>query len=225
MSGVQCALSSLHEKTSAIADDLIAYADGEPVDAKLRTALDDLIIDYAEGLLDPRAVLDLEACMRRSLNVARLVADMTAEFRLQVRFSMYYDDLLDPESSAELQRLIESDPEAARLARDMRIGGDLCRVMVQPIPNEMPLPAGDPLVTMQAMLAEGKLPYLGFADVIDWAEGRPADEHKKATFERLISDYIAERLDEHEAKGLEAAMRLSKSMAWLVADHEERQRP
>ncbi len=222
MSRLRFARSSLGEKTSAIADDLIAYANGEPFDAELRMVLDDLIVDYAEGVLGPEAVLDLEACMRRSPNVARLVADMTAEFRLQVRFSMYYDDLLDPESGAELQRLIESDSDAARLARDMRIGGDLCRVMVQPIPYEMPLQAYNPLETMQGMLADGKLPYPGFADVIGWAEGKPADGRTEATFERLISDHIAGRLDEHGAKGLEAAMRLSRSTAWHVADHAER---
>ncbi len=222
MSRLRFARSSPGEKTSTIADDLIAYANGEPVDAKLGTTLDDLIVDYAEGVLGPEAVLDLEACMRRSPNVARLVTDMTAEFRLQVQFSMYYDDLLDPESGAELQRLIECDPDAARLARDMRIGGDLCRMMVQPIPCEMPVSAGGPLETMQAMLADGKLPYLGFADVIGWAEGEPVDERTEAAFERLISDYITGRLDEHGAKGLEAAMRLSKGTAWLVADHAER---
>jgi hypothetical protein len=161
--------------------------------------------------------------MRRSPNVARLVADITSEFRLQVRFSMYYDDLLDPESSAELQRLIEIDPDATRLARDVRIGGDLCRVIVQPIPCERPVSAGDPLETMQAMLADGKLPYLGFADVIDWAEGKPVDARENGAFERWISDYNVGRLGEHATKGIEAAMRLSKSTAWLFADHAERQ--
>ena len=70
--------------------------------------------------------------MRRLPNVARLVADETAEFQLQVRFSAFYDGELDPESMAEVQWLIDNDPEAARLARDMRIGGDLWQVMLQP---------------------------------------------------------------------------------------------
>ena len=222
MSRLQLAQSSLRDKTSAILDDLIAYADGGAVDAKLRTALDDLIIDYADGLLDPRAVLDIEACMRHSPSVTRLVADKTAEFRLQVRFSMYYDGLLDHESGAELQRLIESDPDAARLARDMRIGGDLCRLMAQPIPFEMPTLAGCP-PEARAILADGNVPILGFAELIDWANGMPVDIQAKAAFECLISAYVAGCLDEHGAKGLEAAMRMSKSTAWLVADHAERQ--
>jgi hypothetical protein len=224
MSRLQLAQSSLRDKTSAILDDLMAYAEGEPVDAKLRTALDDLIIDYAEGLLDPHAVLDIEACMRHSPSVARLVADKTAEFRLQVRFSMYYDGLLDPESGAELQRLIESDPDAARLARDMQIGGDLFRLMAQPIPYEMPALAGFP-PEARAMLADENLPILGFAELIDWANGMPVDTRAKAAFACLISAYVAGCLDERGAKGLEAAMRLSKSTAWLVADHEQEQRP
>jgi hypothetical protein len=137
---------------------------------------------------------------------------------------MYYDGLLDHESGAALQRLIESDPDAARMSRDMRIGGDLCRLMAQPIPDEMPALAGGPLEA-RAMLADGNVPILGFAELIDWANGISVDTRAKAAFECLISAYVAGCLDGHAAKGLEAAMRLSKSTAWLVADHEQEQRP
>jgi hypothetical protein len=67
------------------------------------------------------------------------------------------------------------------------------------------------------------LPILGFAELIDWANGMPVDTRAKAAFECLISAYVAGCLDKHAAKGLEAAMRLSKWTAWLIADHAERQ--
>ena len=67
-------------------------------------------------------------------------------------------------------------------------------------------------------MAQGRV-----TDVIDWAERKSVDARKNTAFERLISDYIAGRLDEHGAKGLEAAKRLSKSTAWILADHAERQ--
>lgn len=225
MSARLLARSSLQDKTFATADALIAYADGEPLDAKQRMALDDLIVDYAEGVLGPETVSDLEACMRRSSNLARLMADKTAEFHLQVRCSMFHDGLLDPESSAELQRLIESDPDTARVSRDMRIGGDLCRLMVQPIQGDLPAPAGDSPKAPRAIPADENFPFLGFAELIDWANGSPVDPRAEAAFERLISDHVAGCLDGHAARGLEAAMRLSKNVARLVADHAERLRP
>lgn len=206
-------------RKNAIADDLIAYADGHPVDAEVRTALDDLIVDYADGVLDRRNVLDLEACMRRLPNVARLVADKTAEFRLQVRFSAFYDGELDPENRAEVQWLIENDPEATRLARDMRIGGDLWRVMLQPVLYAMPIPAGgNPLETLWVMLTDKSVPPLVFADLMDRADGKTIDGRAGAALERLISAYVADRLDPHSVKGLEAAMRLSVNLARVVAD-------
>ena len=206
-------------ETNAIADDLIAYAKGHPVDAEVRAALDDMIVDYADAVLDRRTVLDLEACMRRSPNVARLVADKMVEFRVQGRFSAFYDGEFDPESRAEVQRLIENDPEAARLARDMRIGGDLWRVMLQPVLYEMPIPAGGaPLETLSAMLAGKSVLSLVFADLIVCADGRTVDGRASAALERLISAHIADRLDPQSVKGLEAAMRLSVNLARLVAD-------
>lgn len=206
-------------QTIAIADDLIAYADAHPVDAEVRTVLDDMIVDYADDVLDRQTVLGLEACMRRSPNVARLVADKTAEFQLQVRFSAFYDGELDPESSAEVQRLIENDPEAARLARDMRIGGDLWQVMLQPVPHEIPIPAGGtPLETLGGMLADKSVLSLVFTDLIDCAEGKTIDGRASAALDDLISAYVAHRLDPHSMKGLEAAMRLSENLARLVAD-------
>ena len=206
-------------QTNAIADDLIAYADAHLVDAEVRTVLDDMIVDYADDVLDRRTVLDLEACMRCSPNVARLVADKTAEFQLQVRFSAFYDGELDPECRAEMQRLIENDPEAARLARDMRIGGDLWQVMLQPVPYEIPIPAGGtPLETLGGMLAGKSVLSLVFADLIGCADGKTIDGRASAALEHLISAYVADRLDPHSARGLEAAMRLSVNLASLVAD-------
>jgi hypothetical protein len=69
------------------------------------------------------------------------------------------------------------------------------------------------------------LPILGFAELIDWANGMPVDTRARAAFECLISAYVAGYLDQHGAKGLESAMRMSKGTAWLVADHEQGQRP
>lgn len=57
------------------------YATGMAVDEETRLVLDRVIADYTDGTLDRPNVKGLEAAMRLSPCVARLVADRTEELR------------------------------------------------------------------------------------------------------------------------------------------------
>lgn len=211
--------ASLMAANSALIKQLMAYADGRSADGDTRARIEAVIIDYIDGLLDLSLARDLERAMRLSPVVARLVADKAEEIDLRNRLSMYFDGELDEAAGTEIERLIDRDPHVAALAADMRRGGDLLQVALQPIPGQV---INQPDVaslrrTLESPTGEGD-PIVRFSALILYATGVSFDEKNLALLEKAIDDYVDGALDRRAVRGLEAAMRLSPSLARLIAD-------
>ncbi len=201
------------------AEDLIAYADGRPVDRKTRTVLDKMILDYVDGELGGDVACSIEALMRIFPNVARLVADKTEETHLQNRLSMYFDGAFDSEASADIRRLINDDPEVAKLARQFRQGGDYLRVVLQPIPGQHV--SRNDVEAIKAELtgaSSGAASIARFDTLIAYAMGTVIDKETQDLLDDMIVRYIGGTLDRVSTLGLEASMRLAPCVARLVAD-------
>lgn len=202
-----------------LTEDLMAYADGRPVDEKPRAALDDLILDYIDDGLDSEVAHDIEALMRAFPNVARLVAGRSEETHLQNQLSLFFDGELDPKASTDIRRLIEDDSCVAELARQIRQGGDYLRVVLQPIPGQHLNPI-DVKVTRDELLgaSDEAVPIVRFNTLIAYATGMAIDKKARVLLDGMIIRYIDGTLDRLSTFGLEASMRLSSSVAKLVAD-------
>lgn len=209
---------------SSLTDDLVAYADGRPLDGRSQAALDDMILDYIDGELDGKVAYDLETSMRLFPNVARLVADKTEEAHLQNRLSMYFDGELDPKAGADTQRLIEGDPGAAKLARQIRQGGDYLRVVLQPIPGQH-LTLNDPTAIKAELIgASDVAPSIArFSILINYVTGLTLDQESQDLLDHMIIRYLDGTLDRFSTFGLEASMRLVPSVARFVADKSNEQ--
>ena len=198
---------------------LMAFADGHSVNDDARALVEAMIVDYVDGLLDPSSARDLERAMRHSSVVARLVADKAEEIDLQNRLSLYYDDELDEVARAEVERLIGRDPHIAELAADMRRGGDLLQVALQPVPGQASIqPDVETLRRAFESPSDEADPIVRFSALILYATGASVDEKTQALLEKTIADYVDGALDHWTMQGLEASMRLSPSVARLVAD-------
>lgn len=203
----------------ALTRQLMAIADGHSVNDDTRVLVEAMIVDYVDGLLDPSSARDLERAMRHSSAVARLVADKAEEIDLQNRLSLYYDDELDEAALAEIERLIGRDPHVAELAADMRRGGDLLQVALQPVPGQASIrPDVETLRRAFESPSDEADPIVRYSALILYASGASVDEKTKALLERTIAAYVDAALDHREMRGLEAAMRLSPSVARLIAD-------
>ena len=207
------------EVTSKSAEALIAYAEGGPFDKKNRTILDEMIIDYTDGVLDREAARDLEASMRHFPAVARLVADKAEGIDLQNRLSMFYDGELDAAGSAEIERLIDREPKVAKLAADIRRGGDILQVALQPIPGQTSSrPEIEAIRRAFRDSSDDVDPVARFSILIAYAAGIPIEEESQAILENMIAGYAGGTLDRKAVRGLEASIRLSSSVAMLIAD-------
>lgn len=207
-----------------LTEDLIAYADGRPVDRKTRTVLDEMILDYVDGKLGGDVTFSIEALMRIFPSVARLVADKIEETHLQNRLSMFFDGELDSEASADMRRMIECDPKVAKLARQIRQGGDYLRVVLQPIPGQQ---AGtNDVEAIKAELtgaSSGAASIARFDTLIAYAMGTVIDKETQNLLDDMIVRYLDGTLDRVSTLGLEASMRLVPCVARLVADKADEQ--
>lgn len=203
----------------ALIKPLMAYANGRSVDGDTRALVEAMIIDYVDGLLDPSLARDLEKAMRLSTTVARLVADKAEETDLRNRLSMYYDGELNEAAVAEIERLIDRDSHVAELAADMRRGGDLLQVALQPIPGQVANQSDVATIrrAFESPFDEGD-PIIRFSALILYAAGASVDEKTQALLDKSIADYVDGLLDRRAEQGLEAAMRLSPSVARLIED-------
>ncbi len=205
--------------TSFLTEDLMAYTDIRPTDKKTRAALDDMILVYIDGELDSEVAHDVEALMRAFPDVARFVTERSEERHLQNQLSMFFDGELDPEASASIRRLIENDPYVTELARQIRQGGDYLRVVLQPIPGQHVDPI-DVKVTRDELLgaSDEAVPIVRFNTLIAYATGMAIDKKIGVLLDDMIIRYIDGTLDRLPTFGLEASMRLSSSVANLIAD-------
>lgn len=204
---------------STLTEGLIAYAEGRQVDMETGAVLDEMILDYFDSALEIKVARDVEALMRVSPNVARLVADKTEETQLQNRLSMFFDGELDSEASADIQRMIDGDPEVAKLARQIRQGGDYLRVVLQPIPGQHV--SRNDVAAIKAEFAgasDDAASIARFSTLVDYAMGMAIDKKTRSLLDEMILRYLGGTLDRVSMLGLEASMRLVPSVARLVAD-------
>lgn len=204
---------------SPLTEDLIAYANGRPLEKKTRTALDEMILDSVDGELGGDIACSIEALMRVFPSVARMVADKTEETHLQNRLSMYFDGELGPEASADIQRMIEGDPNVAKLAHQIRQGGDYLRLVLQPIPGQHVSPHDVAATKAELTGASNDAASIArFSILVAYAAGRVIDNATPSFLDEMIFRYIGGTLDRVSTLGLEASMRLVPSVARLVAD-------
>ena len=207
-----------------LTEDLIAYADGRPLGKKTRTVLDEMILDYVDGELESDVTCNIEALMRIFPNVARLVADKIEETHLQNRLSMYFDCELDPEASANMWRMIEGDPDVAKLARRIRQGGDYLRLVLQPIPGQHVSPHNVEAIKGELNGASNDAaPIARFDTLVAYAMGTVIDKETQDLLDDMIVRYLNGTLDRVSTHGLEASMRLAPCVARLVADKADEQ--
>ena len=207
-----------------LTEDPIAYADGRPVDRKTRTVLDEMILDYVDGELGGDVACSIEVLMRIFPNVARLVADKTEETHFQNHLSMYFDGELDPEASADIRRMIDDDPEVAKLARQIRQGGDYLRLVLQPIPGQHVSPHDVAAIKAEVTgTSHDTASITRFSSFVTYALDTVIDKETQDLLDDMIIRYIGDTLDRVSTLGLEASMRLAPSVARLVADKADEQ--
>jgi len=196
---------------------LIDYADGKRTDKKTKVVLDNMVLDYIDGELDSEVACDVETLMQLFASVAQLVADMTEEALLESRISMFLDGELDAEDSVEVRRLIRNDPKVAKLASRFREAMDFYHVVMQSILDQ-PVSLEDVKLNKSYPLG----PALDtFRTLHAYALGMTIDVRTQAALDRVLTQYIDGGLDSAIARALEASMRLSKSVARLVAETAE----
>lgn len=98
--------------TSAMADDLIPYAEGKTLDPDTEHVLDRWLFDYADR--------DLEALMRHNKGIAMLVAEKAEEKRLHKRICDFVHDWLYGDEGAEIKNVVESNARLADLVDKLR---------------------------------------------------------------------------------------------------------
>ena len=209
---------------STLTKDLIAYADGRPLEKKIRAALDEMILDYIDGELRGDIACSIEALMRVFPSVARMVADKTEETHLQTLLSMYFDGELDPNASADIRRMIDDDPNVAKLARQIRQGGDYLRLVLQPIPGQHVSPHDVAAIKAELTGSSNDAASIPrFSSLVAYAVGTVIDKETQDLLDDMIVGYLGGTLDRVSTLGLEASMRLAPSVARLVADKVEEQ--
>jgi len=211
--------ATVTDMNSSLIEDLLNYAGGRPVDKKTQTALDEMIIEYIDGELHSDVVRDVEALMRTFPSVARFVADRSEEGHLQKQLSMFFDGELDPETSAAIRRLIESNPYVAKQARQIRQGGDYLRVILQPIPGQHIGPNDVQAMKSELIGSSDAAPtFACFSTLIAYTNGMAVDKKIRDLLEGMIIHYVNGTLDRRSTLGLEASMRLAPRVARLIAD-------
>jgi hypothetical protein len=209
---------------STLTEDLIAYADCRPVEREKQTVLDEMILDYVDGELGSEVACSIEALMRIFPNVARLVADKTQETHLRNHLSMYFDGEFRPEASADMRRMIEGDPEVAKLARQIRQGGDYLRLVLQPIPGQHVSPHNVETIKRELNGATNDAaPIARFDTLVAYAMGMVIDKETQDLLDGMIIRYLDGTLDRVSTLGLEASMRLAPCVARLAADKADEQ--
>ena len=171
------------------------------------------------SILSSCARFSKERCAFRPL-VARLVADKAGEIDLLNRLSLYYDDELDEAARAEIERLIDRDQHVAEVG---------CRHASRRRPAAGGASAGPGTGLNPTLMSRRSdelsrahrtrvTPIVRFSALILHATGAAIDEKTQALLEKTIADYVDGALDRRAKRGLEAAMRLSPSLARLIAD-------
>ena len=112
------------ELSDAMAEELITYAEGRPLDKETEADLDRWLFEFTDRESEEEyieAADDLEALMRRNKWVAMLVAERTEEKRWHKRICAYiHDRIYNGDECREIEAVITSDPRLIELVERLQ---------------------------------------------------------------------------------------------------------
>ena len=102
------------ELSDAMAEDLVVYAEGYPLDKETEADLDRWLFEFTDRESEEEYIEasdDLEALMRQNKWVAMLVAERTEEKHWHKRICTFiHDRIYNGEECLEIEAMINSDP-------------------------------------------------------------------------------------------------------------------